>query len=133
MTGERVTRPLQAGLTLTVDFGKPRKIVIPSELLAMLSEEARRMVMDEALNMNQRFKVLVEELHYGKGISVAKLSKYFNAPLTTLHQWMKRKMNVKVRDKITALQLANTKYAKRDFDGDDVEKLRLWYLSLIHI
>ncbi|MEM3149365.1 MAG: hypothetical protein QXT49_00005, partial [Candidatus Nezhaarchaeales archaeon] len=75
MTGERVTRPLQAGLTLTVDFGKPRTIVIPSEVLAMLSEEARRRVMDEVIEANQRFKVLVEELHWGKSVSVNKLSK----------------------------------------------------------
>jgi len=128
VTGERVTRSLQAGLTLTVDFGKPRTIVIPSEVLAMLSEEARRRVMDEVIEANQRFKVLVEELHWGKSVSVNKLSKCVNVPSATLRWWMKRKMNVKVRDNVTALQLANTKYAKRDFDGDDVEKLRLWFL-----
>ncbi|MEM2211960.1 MAG: hypothetical protein QXT49_01970 [Candidatus Nezhaarchaeales archaeon] len=132
MTGERVARPLQAGLTLTVDFGKPRKIVIPSELLTMISEETRKIVMDEVLYVNQRFKVLIEELHWHKGVSVKKLSKYLNVPLTTLREWMKYKLNVGVRDKVTALQLANTgryKYHKRDFDGDGVEKLRMWFLA----
>ncbi|MEM2827770.1 MAG: hypothetical protein QXH61_04150 [Candidatus Nezhaarchaeales archaeon] len=129
MTGERVTRSLQAGLTLTVDFGKPRKIVIPSELLAMLTEETRKIVMDEAVNDNQRFKALVEELHWNKGTSVRKLSKRLSVPLTTLWKWMRHEMNVKVRDNVTALQLASTKYAKRDFDGDEVEKLRLWFFA----
>ncbi|MEM2532571.1 MAG: hypothetical protein QXK12_00845 [Candidatus Nezhaarchaeales archaeon] len=129
MTGERVTRPLQAGLKLRVDFGVPREIVVPEELLAMLTEETRKIVMDEAVNDNQRFKALVEELHWGKYISIEKLSKRLSVPLTTLWKWMRHKMNVKVRDNVTALQLANTKYAKRDFDGDDAEKLRLWYFA----
>ncbi|MEM2828211.1 MAG: hypothetical protein QXH61_06440, partial [Candidatus Nezhaarchaeales archaeon] len=129
MTGERVTRPLQAGLKLRVDFGVPREIVVPEELLAMLTEETRKIVMDEAVNDNQRFKALVEELHWGKYISIEKLSKRLSVPLTTLWKWMRHKMNVKVRDNVTALQLAKTKYAKRDFDGDDAEKLRLWYFA----
>jgi len=128
VTGERVTRPLQAGIKLRVDFGVPREIVVPEELLAMTSEKAKRMVMDEALDANQRFKVLIENLHWSKSVPVNKLSKYINVPRTTLQEWVKR-MNVRVRDKITALQLANTKYAKRDFDGDDAEKLRLWYFA----
>ena len=66
MTGERVTRPRQAGLKLTVKFPtcKPRTIVIPSELLATLPEEVKKKVMDGAVNDNQRFKALVEELHW---------------------------------------------------------------------
>ena len=111
-----------------MDFGKPRKIVIPSELLAMLTEETRKIVMDEAVNDNQRFKALIEELHRNKDISVRKLSKRLSVPLTTLWRWMRHKMNVKVRDNVTVLQLANTKYVKRDFDGSNVEKLRLWFL-----
>ncbi|MEM2213236.1 MAG: hypothetical protein QXG61_07750, partial [Candidatus Nezhaarchaeales archaeon] len=129
MTGERVTRPLQAGIKLTVNFGKPREIIIPKELLMTLSEEARKIVTDEALSAEQRLKVLIEELHWGKSVSVNKLSKCFNVPFATLQWWMKRKMNVKVRDRIAAVQLASTKYAKRDFNGDDVEKLRLWFLA----
>jgi len=129
VTGERVTRPLQAGIKLTVNFGKPREIIIPKELLMTLSEEARKIVTDEALSAEQRLKVLIEELHWGKSVSVNKLSKCFNVPHATLQWWMKRKMNAKVRDRITASQLASTKYAKRDFDSDDVEKLRLWYFA----
>jgi len=129
VTGERVTRPLQAGIKLTVNFGKPREIIIPKELLMTLSEEARKIVTDEALSAEQRLKVLIEELHWGKSVSVNKLSKCFNVPRATLRWWMKRKMNAKVRDRITASQLASTKYAKRDFDSDDVEKLRLWYFA----
>jgi len=131
VTGERVTRPLQAGLKLTVKFPrcKPRTIVIPSELLATLPEEVKKKVMDGAVNDNQRFKALVEELHWYKGVSVNKLSKHLSVPLTTLWKWMRHEMNVKVRDKITASQLASTKYAKRDFDGDGVEKLRLWFFA----
>ncbi len=132
MTGERAARPLQAGLTLTVNFGNPWKIMISNELLVMISKEVRRTVMNEALDANQRFKVLVEELHWNKSVSVTKLSKYLSVPSATLYWWMKRKMNVKIRDNATALQLANTgryRYAKRDFDGDDVEKLKLWFLA----
>jgi len=130
VTGERVTRPLQAGIKFTVKFPrcKPRTIVVPEELLAMISEKAKRMVMDEALDANQRFKTLIEELHCNGRVSLRKLSTQLNVPRATLRWWMKRKMNAKVRDRITASQLANTKYAKRDFDGDDVEKLRLWFL-----
>jgi len=129
VTGERVARPLQAGLKLRVDFGVPKEIVIPNELLVMLSEETRKIVMDEALDVNHRFRVLVEDLRWGKGVSIKKLSKYLSVPFATLYRWMKRKMNVKVRDNVTALQLANTKYIKRDFDGDDTEKLKLWFLA----
>ena len=129
MTGERAVRPLQAGLTLTVNFGNPWKIVIPSELLAMLTEETRKIVMDEAVNDNQRFKALIEELHRNKDISVKKLSKRLSVPLTTLWKWMRYKMNVKIRDNVTASQLANARHPKRDFDGDDVEKLRLWFFA----
>ncbi|MEM2828491.1 MAG: hypothetical protein QXH61_07865 [Candidatus Nezhaarchaeales archaeon] len=132
MMGERAARPLQAGLTLTVNFGNPWKIVISNELLSMLSEEARKTVINEALDANQRFKTLIEELHWYKGVSVEKLSKHLSVPSATLYWWMKRKMNVKIRDNATALQLANTgryRYAKRDFDGDDVEKLKLWFLA----
>ncbi|MEM2827218.1 MAG: hypothetical protein QXH61_01235 [Candidatus Nezhaarchaeales archaeon] len=125
---ERLT-PVQTGLTLTVNFNKPREIAIPEELLAMLSEEARKVVMDEALDADQCFKVLVEELHWGRGVSVSKLSKRLNITHTTLHWWMKRKLNIKVRDKMTALRLANMKYVKRDFNGSDVEKLKLWFLA----
>ncbi|MEM2497397.1 MAG: MerR family transcriptional regulator, partial [Candidatus Nezhaarchaeales archaeon] len=107
---------------------KPRTIVIPECLLAMLSEEAKKVVMDKALDNNQRFKALVEDLHWNKCVSINKLSKHLNVPYSTLRGWMKR-LNVKVRDRITALQLANTKHAKRDFDEDDVEKLKLWYLA----
>ncbi|MEM1537548.1 MAG: hypothetical protein QXK12_03085 [Candidatus Nezhaarchaeales archaeon] len=132
MTGERVARPLQA-VELVVNFGtirkRPRRIVIPEELLAMLSEEVRRTVMDEALSANHRFKALVENLYWGKSVSVKKLSKCFNASFTTLQRWMKCKINVKMRDKVTAIQLAKTRYPKRDFDGDGVEKLKLWFLA----
>jgi len=107
---------------------RPRKIIVSKELLAMLSEEARRTVMDEALDANQRFKTLIEELHCNGRVSLRKLSTQLNVPRATLLWWMKRKMNVKVRDRIAAVQLANTKFIKRDFDGDDVEKLRLWFL-----
>ncbi|MEM2636644.1 MAG: hypothetical protein QXQ28_07225, partial [Candidatus Nezhaarchaeales archaeon] len=75
MMGERAARPLQAGLTLTVNFGNPWKIMISNELLVMISKEVRRTVMNEALDANQRFKVLVEELHWNKSVSVTKLSK----------------------------------------------------------
>jgi len=131
VTGERVTRPLQAGLKLTIKLTrrKPRTIVVPEELLAMISEEVKKKVMDGAVNDNQRFKALVEELHWHKGVSVKKLSKRLSVPLTTLWGWMKRKINVKMRDRITAAQLASTKYAKRDFDGSGVEKLRMWYFA----
>jgi len=129
--GERVARPLQAGLKLTIKLTrrKPRTIVVPEELLAMISEEVKKKVMDGAVNDNQRFKALVEELHWNKGTSVRKLSKRLSVPLTTLWRWMRHEMNVKVRDNVTALQLARTKYAKRDFDGDGVEKLRLWFFA----
>ncbi|MEM2533455.1 MAG: helix-turn-helix domain-containing protein [Candidatus Nezhaarchaeales archaeon] len=130
MTGERAAEPLQAGLTLTVNFGNPWKIVIPNELLAMLSEEAKRTVMDGAVNDIQRFKVLIEELHWHKGVSVRKLSKRLGVPFTTLWRWMRYEMNVKIRDNVTALQLVKTgryKYPKRDFDGNDAERLKLWY------
>jgi len=90
----------------------------------MLSEEARRTVMNETLDTNQRFKVLIEELHWREDISVNKLSKHFNVPSTTLPRWMKYKMNIKVCNKITVSQLANTKYAKCDFNGNDAEKLK---------
>ena len=118
----------QAGLTLVANFGNPREIVVPKELLAMLPEEARKVVMDGALDYNQRFRALVEDLHWSKCILVNKLSKHLNVPYSTLRGWMK-KLNVKVRDRITALQLANTKYVKRDFDSSDVEKLKLWFLA----
>ncbi len=115
-----------------VNFGNPWKIVIPNELLMMLSEETRKIVMNETLDVNHRFRVLVEDLRWHKGVSIKKLSKHLNVPFATLRRWMKCKMNVKVRDNVTALQLANTgryKYAKRDFDGDDVERLKMWYFA----
>ncbi|MEM1537530.1 MAG: hypothetical protein QXK12_03210 [Candidatus Nezhaarchaeales archaeon] len=77
-------KPLQAGITLKVNFGNPREIVIPNELLTMLSEGVRGTVMNEALDANQRFKVLVEGLHWHKGVSVRKLSKCFGVTQRTL-------------------------------------------------
>ncbi|MEM2635285.1 MAG: hypothetical protein QXQ28_00185 [Candidatus Nezhaarchaeales archaeon] len=132
MTGERVARPLQA-VELVVNFGtirkRPRKIIVSQELLAMLSEEARRAVMDEAIAANQRFKTLIEELYWDKGLSLNTLSKFLNISNVALYWWMKCKLNIKVRDRITASQLASTKHAKRDFDGSDVEKLATWFLA----
>lgn len=49
------------------------------ELLAMLSEEARKVVTDKEPNVNQWFKILVEESHY-KGVSVKRLSKCLDVP-----------------------------------------------------
>jgi DNA-binding transcriptional regulator WhiA len=86
-----------------------------------LPEEIQKAIKEYRRYRRLPSKKVLEELYWKHELSTYKIAKLFNVGQATVHRWFRR-YNVKTRDYIEAVILANTKYLKKPFNGSQREK-----------
>ena len=106
-----------------------RVLEVSDEVLELLSEDLRGKMSRPDLDDDEKLKILLWGLYWGRGLSSSQIARLLGLDSRLVRRMMAR-LNVERRGRIEALRMRLTKYAKKPFTGSASERVRVHTLVI---